>query len=262
MLRLVALLLSGLLIHLPCRARAQDERPDWISRGTARVSGPRGERLLQGVGVSQGIRNRGLAAAAAEDRARTELTGLLAAHMDPSLAKKKAAEAKVVEHWRDPSDKSVYALVRLSAAAAGLEDAGEWETAAEDPEKELAAFREKAGELRARAKEPQTEDGRRFRVQAENAVEEQRFEDAARRYRQAIDASPWWADGYFNLALVLGELERYPAAIAAMRKYLILAPEAADARAARDKIYVWEDQAGRPAAQPEPSPAPGRRGRF
>ena len=40
--------------------------------------------------------------------------------------------------------------------------------------------------------------------------------------------------------LVPGKLGQYGEAIQHMNKYLALAPDAPDARAARDKIYVWQ----------------------
>lgn len=84
------------------------------------------------------------------------------------------------------------------------------------------------------------EEARRFRVQAETAVREKRFDDAARGYRDALQAAPWWPEGRFNRSLLLGELKRYDEAIREMKRYLALAPDAPNARAAQDKIYEWE----------------------
>lgn len=42
------------------------------------------------------------------------------------------------------------------------------------------------------------------------------------------------------VALVLAEVERYAEAIREMKKYLMLAPDAPNARAAQDRIYAWE----------------------
>lgn len=220
---------------------ARSVQPEWVRRGTGQGKGPGSQRLLQGVGRSAGVRNRALAIFAADAAAKTELARLLADAPDQAGAKKAVAAAKASEHWRDPRDGAMYALVEIDVDAAGLGGSVEW---AAEPQEDLEAFRARAAELRSKAAQPVTEDSRRYRVQAESAVTEKRFEDAARRYRQAIDASPWWADGYFNLALVLGELGRAREAIIAMKKYLFLAPDAPDARDAQDKIYVWEDKAG------------------
>jgi len=45
---------------------------------------------------------------------------------------------------------------------------------------------------------------------------------------------------YYNLALLLAQTQRFSKAIYNMKKYLMLVPEAEDARAAQDKIYEWE----------------------
>ena len=89
------------------------------------------------------------------------------------------------------------------------------------------------------------EDARRFRVQAELAVRERRYGDAAQRYGEALKIAPWWPEGHFNRALVLAELNRYSEAIRSMKRYLTLVPESPNARQAQDQVYAWEDKAGR-----------------
>jgi hypothetical protein len=86
------------------------------------------------------------------------------------------------------------------------------------------------------------EDVRRYRVQAEAAVSERRFQDAADLYAKALSIAPWWPEGHFNTALILGDLRQYDKAIDHMKKYLALVPNAADARAAQDRVYVWEGE--------------------
>lgn len=88
------------------------------------------------------------------------------------------------------------------------------------------------------------EDARRYRVQAESAVRDKRFGDAAQRYAEALKVAPWWPEGRFNRSLVLAETNRYGEAIAEMKRYLTLVPDAPNARAAQDKIYEWEDKSG------------------
>lgn len=84
------------------------------------------------------------------------------------------------------------------------------------------------------------EDARRYKVQAETALKEKRFGDAIVAYTQTLEKAPWWAAGYFNQALLLGEQEEYADAISTMKKYLAIFPDAPDARKAQDKIYAWE----------------------
>jgi len=42
------------------------------------------------------------------------------------------------------------------------------------------------------------------------------------------------------MALIAAQTKDYQYAILNMKKYLMLVPEAEDARAAKDKIYEWE----------------------
>jgi len=47
------------------------------------------------------------------------------------------------------------------------------------------------------------------------------------------------------MALLSAQLGRYRQAIAHMNQYLLLEPEARDARSAQDKIYEWEALLGK-----------------
>ena len=87
-----------------------------------------------------------------------------------------------------------------------------------------------------------SEEARKYKIQAELAIKEKRFDDSVDRYNQAIQIAPWWPEGHFNRALILGELKRYREAIVEMNRYLQLTPDALDARAARDKVYEWEGE--------------------
>ena len=80
-------------------------------------------------------------------------------------------------------------------------------------------------------------------VLAEDAVKHKRFQDAADLYGRALGVAPWWPDGHFDRALILGELHEYTAAADEMQRYVALVPDAPDARAARDKIYIWQHDA-------------------
>lgn len=105
----------------------------------------------------------------------------------------------------------------------------------------MAGFATEVAKYRALASKPELPEAARvFRVQAEDAVAQKRFQDAVDRYGKALEISPWWPEGHFNQALLLGESDCPEEAIAAMERYLALVPEAADARAARDKVYLWK----------------------
>lgn len=113
----------------------------------------------------------------------------------------------------------------------------------EDPA-EVAAFEAEAKRYRELAVKPAfPEEARKYKAQAEFAFQQKRFEDAVALYDKALKAAPWWPDGHFNRALILGEISRYEEAIREMKKYLLLAPDAADAGAAQDRIYQWESVA-------------------
>ena len=83
------------------------------------------------------------------------------------------------------------------------------------------------------------EEANKYKVQAEGAVRDKEFNDAADYYAAALKIAPWWPVGHFNRALVLGEAGDYDMAKREMNYYLLLVPDASNARAAQDKIYDW-----------------------
>lgn len=56
----------------------------------------------------------------------------------------------------------------------------------------------------------------------------------------ALDAAPWWSDGYYNLGLIQGAQGRYKDAIASLRSFMAGSPDSPQAQAAQDKIYELE----------------------
>ena len=88
------------------------------------------------------------------------------------------------------------------------------------------------------------EEARKYKVLAEFAIEQKRFDDAANAYAEALMIAPWWAEGRFNRAVILSNLSVYDEAAGEMKKYLQLEPDAQDARTAQDNIYKWESMAG------------------
>ncbi|HUR67086.1 MAG TPA: tetratricopeptide repeat protein [Chitinophagaceae bacterium] len=89
------------------------------------------------------------------------------------------------------------------------------------------------------------EDARRFLVQATTATEEKRYNDAIDLLEKAITADPAYPQAHFNRALLWAQVSIYGAAILEMKKYLMLVPDATDARASQDKIYEWEGKLNR-----------------
>ncbi|MBI5005879.1 MAG: SUMF1/EgtB/PvdO family nonheme iron enzyme [Nitrosomonadales bacterium] len=92
----------------------------------------------------------------------------------------------------------------------------------------------------AKPKPELSEEARKYKVQAEFMVQEKQADKAIALYGKALAIAPWWPEGHYKLALLLGEKKKYRDAMSEMQRYLLLAPEGADARAAQDKIYQWE----------------------
>jgi tetratricopeptide (TPR) repeat protein len=104
------------------------------------------------------------------------------------------------------------------------------------------AFEGQAANYRAAAAKPQvTEEQRRFIVQANALGQQKDYNGALELYGKAlaVDAVAY-PEAYYNMALLAAQKGRYRAAIGFMKKYLLLVPDARDARAAQDKIYEWE----------------------
>lgn len=102
-------------------------------------------------------------------------------------------------------------------------------------------FQQKAVAWRALAVKPAiSEDVRKHRLLAENAVKEKQFDDAVEEYEAGLEINPVWPEGHFNAALLSAELGYYSEALHHMRAYLELAPEAPDAQQARDQMVIWE----------------------
>lgn len=69
-----------------------------------------------------------------------------------------------------------------------------------------------------------------------------RFDSAAQFYALAVDDSPWWAEGYFNLAVAQGAENTtmsLRAAIADMKRFLALTADAAARKEAEGLIEEW-----------------------
>ncbi len=84
------------------------------------------------------------------------------------------------------------------------------------------------------------EDARKYVLRGEMLVKEGNFEQAATEFKKAIGIAPYAARLYYNSALINAELKKYPEAIRQMKIYLQAAPDASDARAAKDEIIKWE----------------------
>lgn len=143
--------------------------------------------------------------------------------------------------WRSSEEAQSFAdaMNRLRSAARGgqsiVQEAG-W------PE-----LQQKAAVWRALAEKPAiSEDVRRHRILAENAVKENRFDSAIEEYEAGLEINPTWPEGHFNAALLCAEMGYYSEAMHHMRAYLELTPEAPDAQQARDQLVIWEAKLAKP----------------
>ncbi len=132
------------------------------------------------------------------------------------------------------------AEVMLTLRPVSAQIANFWNQLTLVPAEAPGAFEAQAQAYRAAATKPElSELAREFKVRAESAVAERRFLDAVEAYDRALQIAPWWPQGHFNAALVLGELKTYGLAVEEMQRYLALVPDATNARQAQDKIYAW-----------------------
>lgn len=84
------------------------------------------------------------------------------------------------------------------------------------------------------------EEARRLSVQAETLSRNDNASGAIQKLGDAIQMAPWMPILRYNLAMAQAMEANYSAAITTMNHYLELAPDAPDARQAKDKIYEWE----------------------
>jgi len=109
-------------------------------------------------------------------------------------------------------------------------------------ESQRLLFEQKAAEYRKLQVKPTiSEEQRKFIVQANLFNQQKNYVKAIEFYNKAIELDQTaYPAGYSNLALLQAQINNFSAAISYMKKYLLLEPEASDARSAQDKIYEWE----------------------
>lgn len=114
-------------------------------------------------------------------------------------------------------------------------------------DKELAEFQKVVANYKALSEKPTiTEEQRKYIVQANSKNEKKEYKEALNFYQKVIDVNPIsYPSAYNNMALIAAQIENYVDAIYSMKKYMLLVPEAEDARAVQDKIYEWEAEIGK-----------------
>ncbi len=128
------------------------------------------------------------------------------------------------------------------------------QTQKEDGAKEeafLQDFKPKALAWQQMAVKPALpEEAQRHQVLAAYAYKNKDIPKAIDEYLEALNIYPYWPDGQNNVAYLCAEVgsrRGYQLAAYHMKMYLMLAPNAADAKAAQDSIFIWEDKAKAPA---------------
>ncbi|HAZ13923.1 MAG: hypothetical protein A2X86_08140 [Bdellovibrionales bacterium GWA2_49_15] len=107
-------------------------------------------------------------------------------------------------------------------------------------EYEIAFEKTAQSYLNSQVKPQLPEEAIRYKVQAEGAVREKRFDDASDLFNYALEIAPWWPAGHYNRGLILAEQKDYKEAIIELKRYLKLEPNAANSRAVQLKIYELE----------------------
>jgi len=97
--------------------------------------------------------------------------------------------------------------------------------------------------LVATPKPEMSDEARTFKVLAEDAFERKDFTAALDAFCGALDKYPMWPKGQYNAAVLAAEAEDFELAAHHMRRYLVLAPDAKDAAAAKDKLLLWQHKA-------------------
>lgn len=125
----------------------------------------------------------------------------------------------------------------LTLKQAQLAPSGEADT----EETDFASFVAGADRWLATTPRPaMSDDARAYKALAEDAFKRKDFAAALDAYAQALERYPTWPDGQYNAALLAAENEDYAVAAQHMRRYLVLAPSAKDAVAAKDKLLLWQ----------------------
>jgi tetratricopeptide (TPR) repeat protein len=107
---------------------------------------------------------------------------------------------------------------------------------------QLVLFEPIAEQYRAlKVKPPVSEELRKYIVQANSFNQQKMYDKAIELYNKAIELDQTaYPAACSNLALLSAQVYKFDAAIYYMKKYLLLEPDASDARSAQDKIYEWE----------------------
>lgn len=161
------LFMAGLAAAAGCGAQkvapgpVANQSPEWVNKGSGAFKDG-GQAVFYGVGIAQGVRNRALAVTAADDRARAEIAKTMnsyitvltkdymastsAGSLDKSSEEQHISQtlknfakftlhgAVIIDHWKDPSDATMFSLCKLdmNAIKKTLEESKELDTKMRD----------------------------------------------------------------------------------------------------------------------------------
>jgi tetratricopeptide (TPR) repeat protein len=91
-----------------------------------------------------------------------------------------------------------------------------------------------------KAKPEISETIRKYVVQATNATQDKKYDEAINLWATTLNMAPYFPMAYYNRALLYEMKGQIRDAISDMENYVKLVPDASDARSAKDKIYAWE----------------------
>ena len=94
--------------------------------------------------------------------------------------------------------------------------------------------------LLASPKPEMPDEARAYKALAEDSFKRKDYTAALDAYCDALDRHPMWPEGHYNAALLAAEAKDYELAAHHMRRYLVLAPDAKDASASKDKFLLWQ----------------------
>lgn len=100
--------------------------------------------------------------------------------------------------------------------------------------------------LATTAKQEMPDEARAYKALAEDAFKRKEFPVALDAYIEALARYPMWPEGHYNAALLAAETDDYELAAHHMRRYLVLAPDAKDSAASKDKFFLWQLKARHP----------------
>ena len=145
------------------------------------------------------------------------------------------------------SNDKVQALQTALESLAEAAQQGKTFVCSDDPEDyadDLTDFQQKTASWRALTTKPAvSEEVYKDRLLAEDALKNKDLNGAVKYYELGVASDPTWDQGWYNAALVYAELGNYFDAAQCMKHYVTLMPDAADARAAKDNIILWEAKA-------------------